>query len=29
VGAGHYDSFKNQLDLLKEEYFAANHFVPM
>jgi len=26
---GHYDSFKNQLDLLKEEYFAANHFVPM
>ncbi len=26
---GHYDSFKNELDLLKEEYFAANHFVPM
>jgi rubrerythrin len=26
---GHYRSFKNQLDLLKEEYFAANHFVPM
>jgi rubrerythrin len=26
---GHYQSFKNQLDLLKEEYFAANHFVPM
>ena len=26
---GHYDSFKNQLELLKEEYHAANHFVPM
>lgn len=26
---GHYESFKNQLDLLKEDYFAANHFVPM
>jgi rubrerythrin len=26
---GHYQSFKNQLDLLREEYFAANHFVPM
>jgi rubrerythrin len=26
---GHYQAFKNQLDLLKEEYFAANHFVPM
>ena len=26
---GHYQSFKNQLDLLKEEYFAANNFVPM
>jgi rubrerythrin len=26
---GHYDSFKNQLELLKEEYYAANHFVPM
>ena len=26
---GHYQSFKNQLDLLKEEYFAANRFVPM
>jgi rubrerythrin len=25
----HYYSFKNQLDLLKEEYFAANQFVPM
>jgi rubrerythrin len=25
---GHYQSFRNQLDLLKEEYFAANHFVP-
>jgi len=24
---GHYDSFKNQLELLKEEYYAANHFV--
>jgi len=26
---GHYQAFKNQLDLLKEEYFAANNFVPM
>ena len=26
---GHYQSFKNQIDLLKEEYYAANHFVPM
>jgi rubrerythrin len=25
----HFQSFKNELDLLKEEYFAANHFVPM
>ena len=25
----HYQAFKNQLDLLREEYFAANHFVPM
>jgi rubrerythrin len=26
---GHYLSFKNELDVLREEYFAANHFVPM
>jgi len=25
---GHYRAFKNQLDMLKEEYFAANNFVP-
>jgi rubrerythrin len=25
---GHYHAFKNQLDMLKEEYFTANHFVP-
>jgi len=26
---GHYEAFKNQLESLKEDYFAANHFVPM
>jgi rubrerythrin len=26
---GHFQAFKNELDLLKEDYFAANHFVPM
>ena len=26
---GHYQAFKNQLEQLREEYFAANHFVPM
>ena len=25
---GHYHAFKNQLDILKEEYFTANNFVP-
>lgn len=25
---GHYQAFKNQLDMLKEEYFTANNFVP-
>ena len=25
----HYQAFKNQLEMLREEYFAANHFVPM
>jgi len=25
---GHYRAFKNQLDVLKDEYFTANHFVP-
>lgn len=25
---GHYRAFKHQLDLLKEEYFAANNFFP-
>jgi rubrerythrin len=26
---GHYQAFKNQLEMLKEEYFQANNFVPM
>ena len=26
---GHYQAFKNQLELLKEDYFAANRFAPM
>ena len=25
---GHYRAFKDQLDMLKEEYFTANNFVP-
>lgn len=25
----HYQAFKNQLEMLKEEYFMANNFVPM
>jgi rubrerythrin len=25
---GHYQAFKSQLDMLKEEYFTANNFVP-
>jgi rubrerythrin len=26
---GHYQAFKNQLQMLKEEYFQANNFIPM
>ena len=26
---GHYQAFKQQLDMLKEDYFQANNFVPM
>ena len=26
---GHYQAFKQQLDILKEDYFQANNFVPM
>jgi rubrerythrin len=26
---GHYQAFKNQLEMLKEEYFQANNFIPM
>jgi rubrerythrin len=25
----HYRAFKQQLDMLKEEYFEANNFIPM